>query len=82
MELRLYELGSILGSIGNYMEFQDTVLGSIKTDSRLVEPGDLFVCLQGNRFDGHSFAKEAVARGAKAIVSMKMLRELEKKVYQ
>ena len=77
MELGLYELGSILGSIGNYLEFEDIQFTSIKTDSRLVENGDLFVCLQGSKMDGHSFAKEAVKKGARAIVAMKMLRDLQ-----
>ncbi|GAB6161021.1 UDP-N-acetylmuramoyl-tripeptide--D-alanyl-D-alanine ligase [Desulfothermus naphthae] len=77
MELGLYELGSILGSIGNYLEFQDIQFTSIKTDSRLVEKGDLFVCLQGSKMDGHSFAKDAVKKGARAIVAMKMLRDLQ-----
>ena len=39
-------------------------------DSRLVEPGDLFVALKGARTDGHAFLEEAFTRGASgAIVS-------------
>jgi len=34
-------------------------------DSRLVEPGDLFVALQGERSDGHRHAAAAVAAGAR-----------------
>lgn len=33
-----------------------------------VEPGWLFVCISGQRHDGHDFAAEAVARGAVAVV--------------
>ena len=33
-------------------------------DSRLVEPGDLFVALPGGRVDGHTFISEALERGA------------------
>jgi UDP-N-acetylmuramoyl-tripeptide--D-alanyl-D-alanine ligase len=33
-------------------------------DSRLVQPGDLFVALKGERTDGHRFLKEAFSRGA------------------
>ena len=33
-------------------------------DSRQVRPGDLFVALQGERFDGHDFVAEALAAGA------------------
>ena len=38
-------------------------------DSRLVEEGDLYVALVGERFDGRAFAGEARRRGAAAILS-------------
>jgi UDP-N-acetylmuramoyl-L-alanyl-D-glutamate--2,6-diaminopimelate ligase len=37
-------------------------------DARLVEPGALFFCVPGQRFDGHDLAGEAVANGAVALV--------------
>ncbi|MFQ5537092.1 MAG: UDP-N-acetylmuramoyl-tripeptide--D-alanyl-D-alanine ligase [Gemmatimonadota bacterium] len=36
----------------------------IWTDSRSVAPGDLYVALVGERFDGHDFVADAFARGA------------------
>src|SRR2546423_221598 len=42
------------------------ILG-VAHDSRSVKPGDLFVCLVGEKFDGHRFASDAVARGAVAL---------------
>src|SRR5687768_5126620 len=41
---------------------------AILTDSRAVEPGCLFVCLRGERFDGHEFAAQAAEQGAKGLV--------------
>lgn len=38
----------------------------VTTDSRAVEPGDLFVALFGERFDGHDFVASAFERGAVA----------------
>jgi UDP-N-acetylmuramoyl-L-alanyl-D-glutamate--2,6-diaminopimelate ligase len=38
-------------------------------DSRLVAAGDLFLCLEGSRYDGHQFVDEAVRRGARAILA-------------
>jgi UDP-N-acetylmuramoyl-L-alanyl-D-glutamate--2,6-diaminopimelate ligase len=43
------------------------------TDSREVEPGDLFIALPGTRADGHAFATEAVARGAAAVLAARAL---------
>ena len=39
------------------------------SDSRRVEPGDLFVALSGDRFDGHKFLAEAIRRGAAALLA-------------
>jgi len=38
----------------------------VQHDSRAVVPGDLFVALRGERFDGRAFAAEAATRGAVA----------------
>lgn len=38
----------------------------VHTDTRTLEPGDLFVALRGERFDGNDFLTEAKARGAVA----------------
>ncbi len=40
----------------------------IKTDTRELEPGDVFIALKGNNYDGHQYIKEAKAKGASAIV--------------
>lgn len=40
----------------------------VSTDTRAIEPGDTFVALRGERFDGHDFAAEAVTRGAALLV--------------
>jgi UDP-N-acetylmuramoyl-tripeptide--D-alanyl-D-alanine ligase len=36
----------------------------VATDSRLAEPGDVFVALRGPRTDGHRFVTQAMERGA------------------
>lgn len=40
----------------------------VLTDSRTVQPGDLFVALRGERFDAHDFLADVVARGAAAVL--------------
>jgi len=37
-------------------------------DSRSVKPGDLFFAIKGERFDGHQFVADALAKGAVAAV--------------
>jgi UDP-N-acetylmuramoyl-tripeptide--D-alanyl-D-alanine ligase len=38
----------------------------VTTDTRALAPGDLFVALKGERFDGHDFVAQALAQGAAA----------------
>ena len=38
----------------------------ISIDTRTIQPGDLFVALEGPRFDGHDFVADALNRGAAA----------------
>lgn len=50
------------------LERQGVAVARLCTDSRAVEPGDVFLALKGYRGDGRDFIGQAVARGAAAIV--------------
>ncbi len=45
-----------------------TAIGRIVIDSRTLAAGDCFVAIAGERFDGHDFVADALARGAGAVV--------------
>ena len=59
--MHLSEAGAALGvpHIGS-----DAMFDSVGTDSRSVNAGMLFVALKGERFDGHDFVREVLAKGA------------------
>ncbi len=42
-------------------------------DNRAVTPGCLFVCIRGERFDGHDFAADALQKGAAAVLCQRDL---------
>jgi UDP-N-acetylmuramoyl-tripeptide--D-alanyl-D-alanine ligase len=42
----------------------NVVFGGVATDTRTLHPGDLFVALDGERYDGHDFVAVAQQRGA------------------
>lgn len=44
----------------------DPVFTGVSTDTRTLRPGDLFVALRGERFDGHAFLEMAKTAGAVA----------------
>jgi len=46
----------------------ETVVKNVCTDSRQARPGDLFFAIRGEKFDGHNFVGEVVAKGTAAIV--------------
>jgi UDP-N-acetylmuramoyl-tripeptide--D-alanyl-D-alanine ligase len=40
------------------------VSSGIQTDSRTLKPGEVFLALRGDKFDGHEFVPTAIAKGA------------------
>lgn len=40
----------------------------VSIDSRTLKPGELFFCIQGDRFDGHKFLNDAVEKKAAGVV--------------
>jgi UDP-N-acetylmuramoyl-tripeptide--D-alanyl-D-alanine ligase len=46
----------------------DVVVQRVHTDTRTIEPGDLFIALKGERYDANAFLAEAQSRGAAAVI--------------
>lgn len=46
----------------------ERVFRGVSTDSRQISEGNLFICLEGENFDGHHFMGAAVASGAAGLV--------------
>ena len=40
----------------------------IITDTRQIQPNDIFLALVGERFDGHDFVAQAITLGASAVI--------------
>ncbi len=64
--MRLHEL--LIELPAPRLPLENPQVTGIQIDSRRVEPGDLYVAIVGERFDGRSFAGEAAARGAVAVL--------------
>ena len=68
MKLYLYEIAEVLSAKNDVTQFENVPLRNAEFDSRLIEPGGLFVPLKGAR-DGHDFIATAFTQGAAATLS-------------
>jgi UDP-N-acetylmuramoyl-tripeptide--D-alanyl-D-alanine ligase len=61
--------GDLIGATGGRLVTRsDRPIRGGAVDSRIIQPGELFVALPGERTDGHAFLADAVARGAAALI--------------
>ncbi len=68
--LRLAEIAQIVdGDLSARPSDDVLITGPASVDSRLIEPGGLFVALAGDHVDGHDFVADAIGRGAAAVLS-------------
>ena len=66
----MFELRSALQwlSTASFTGLGSERVSAVCTDSRAVAPDSLFVALRGERFDAHTFAVQAQAAGAAAVM--------------
>lgn len=57
------------GRLADGARAEARVTAPVVIDSRRCEPGGLFVCVKGDRYDGHAFARDAVEAGAGAVMA-------------
>ncbi|HET9339492.1 MAG TPA: Mur ligase domain-containing protein, partial [Casimicrobiaceae bacterium] len=62
------DLAAAAHAVQGRVEGANVRFARVTTDSRSVEPGDLFVALAGERHDGHAFVSSAFGRGAAAAI--------------
>lgn len=60
------DLADAAAATGGVVAGANAPFVGVSTDSRAIRPGELFVALVGERFDGHAFVAEARGRGAAA----------------
>ena len=60
MELQALLARLQFAKVVNYKE--DINIDSIEQDTQKVTDGTLFICIEGDKFDGHQFAHEAVKK--------------------
>ena len=66
MERCMMDLATVAEAVRGHVQGANVRFVRVTTDSRAVEPGDLFVALVGERHDGHAYVANAFGRGAVA----------------
>ena len=59
-------LSQVAGPLQAQVIGADVAFAAVSTDSRKIEPGQLFIALVGPNFDGHDYLAEVAAKGAVA----------------
>ena len=70
-------LTALLDGFCEFDSADDCILTGIKSDSRLVERGDLFFACRGLHTTGSEFIKEAISAGACAVVTERGVKKAE-----
>jgi UDP-N-acetylmuramoyl-tripeptide--D-alanyl-D-alanine ligase len=67
--LSLHEAAAMLGGEARVVGDGAVRFARVHSDTRTLQPGDLFVALRGERFDAHDFLPQARAAGAAAALA-------------
>ncbi len=73
IKLNTKKIAEIVCSASNVV---DVDIENISTDSRHIVKGDLFIAIKGEKFDGHDFVPDVLAKGAAAVVVSKLFKEI------
>ena len=64
----LGDIAKMLNSTVSDENYEDIIIEGVSTDSRTIDPGELYIPLVGEVFDGRIFVKECEEKGAKAFL--------------
>ena len=64
--LESMRLSDLVAPLSGELVNGDATFSSVSTDSRAIEPGQLFIALTGPRFDGHAYLADVATKGAAA----------------
>jgi UDP-N-acetylmuramoyl-tripeptide--D-alanyl-D-alanine ligase len=62
-------LAQLVASLSGARMTRNVAFDGVSTDSRSLVPGELFVALRGESFDGHDFLPQLAAKGVGAVVA-------------
>ncbi len=70
----------LLNGVGTNSLSINPLIKSVVTDSRQAAEGCVFVCIKGERVDGHDYAQQAVSLGAVCVVAQRYLNGVDESI--
>ncbi len=64
----MMHLSEAASAVHGRLTGEDRPFSAVSTDTRAILPGDLFLALKGEKFDGAAFAGQAIASGAAGVM--------------
>ncbi len=74
-DMKLSEVAKSIKTDFSDTKFNSLSLNGVSIDSRTTSPGDLFVAITGDNFNGHEFIDTAISKGALAAVTEKNVKK-------
>lgn len=68
------KLSTLLQGVKTLNAFEDVEIERVTDKIKDTKENTLFVCIDGNQFDGHKMAKQALQNGAVAVISERDLK--------
>ncbi len=62
--MSMMRLSDVAHALGVAPPASDAGFSAVSTDSRAIQPGELFIALKGERFDAHAYVADVLSRGA------------------
>ena len=66
--MNTYSLKDISNYIGGNLIGEDRIVSNFSIDSRTINENEVFICIKGNKYDGHQFIEDSLKK-ASCIVS-------------
>ena len=61
-------LSEIARAVGGTLSGRDGLAEGVSIDTRTIKPGELFIAIKGQKFDGHEFIAQAISDGASGVI--------------
>lgn len=75
----IWSANDVIAATSGKSKYKKWSASGVSIDTRTIKPGELFIAIKGENFDGHDFVKNALEKGAVAAIVSHKLEDVDKK---